>query len=115
MTEAAILTAIGESWLGRTMHELTWLFGVLETVHFIGLCLLMGAMLLVDLRLLGLMRQAPLRSVLRLLPLAIAGFLANLVSGLGFFASSPEAYWSNPALKLKMVLVLLAGLNALYF
>ena len=115
MTEKAILTAIEQSWPGQMMHQVTWLFGVFETVHFIGLCFLMGAMLVVDLRLLGLMRQVPIRSVLPLLTVAVAGFACNLISGVGFFFSNPLSYWPNPAFKLKMALVVLAGLNALYF
>jgi len=115
MTEKAILTAIEQSWPGQMMHQITWLFSVLETVHFVGLCLLMGAMLVVDLRLLGLMRQVPLKAALSLLPLAVFGFALNLISGVGFFFSNPLSYWPNPAFKLKMALVLLAGLNALYF
>jgi hypothetical protein len=115
MSEKAILTAIEQSWPAQVMHDVTWLFAAFETIHFIGLCLLMGAMLVVDLRLIGLMRQVSLKAVLTLLPIAIGGFILNLVSGLAFFVSNPLSYWPNPAFKLKMVLVLIAGLNALYF
>ena len=115
MTEKAVLDAIAASWPGQVMHQVTWLFAVGETIHFIGLSFLMGAMLVVDLRLLGVMKQIPLKSVLALLPIAIFGFALNLISGVAFFFSNPLSYWPNPAFKLKMFLIVLAGLNALYF
>ena len=43
------------------------------------------------------------------------GFLINLATGIVFFSADPLMYWPNPAFKLKMFLILLAGLNALAF
>lgn len=100
---------------GALVRDIPWMFGALETLHFVGLCLLMGAMLIVDLRLLGLFRQAPLGKALAFTHLAAVGLAINAVTGLGFFVSEPDKYWTNPAFRLKVVLVCIALLNVLWF
>jgi hypothetical protein len=72
-------------------------------------------MILVDLRLLGVLHKGSVKSVLRFTHLAMAGFAINLLSGIGFFISNPENYAQNPLFWAKMTLVLLAGLNVLWF
>jgi len=52
---------------------------------------------------------------LAFLPLAVVGFLINLATGIEFFTMDPFMYWPNPAFRMKMLLILLAGLNALVF
>jgi len=115
MTEVEILHWIKETWLGSTVRGSTWLFAAGETLHFIGLCMLVGAMLVVDLRLLGFLRGVPIRAALAFLPFAIIGFLINLATGIEFFTNDPFMYWPNPAFRLKMFLILVAGLNAIVF
>ncbi len=115
MTEAEILHAIKDTWLGATVRGSTWLFAAGETLHFIGLSMLVGALLVVDLRLLGFIRGVPIRAALAFLPFAIIGFLINLSTGIEFFVNDPFMYWPNPAFRLKMFLILVAGLNALVF
>ena len=115
MTEAEILHWIRETWLGATVRQSRWLFASGETLHFIGLSLMVGSLLIVDLRLLGFIRKIPIRSAIKFLPFAIVGFVINLATGVLFFAADPHMYWPNPAFKLKMGLILLAGLNALVF
>jgi uncharacterized membrane protein len=115
MTEADILHWIRDTWLGATVRQSRWIFATGEILHFIGLSLLVGGILIVDLRLLGFIRRIPVRAALTFLPFVIAGFLINLLTGIVFFAADPYMYWPNPAFKLKMVLILLAGLNALVF
>lgn len=87
----------------------------LETLHFIGLTLLIGVILLIDLRMLGVMKDVAFPALHRLLPWAILGFGTNLVTGMLFFVASPEQYDRNIAFVWKMILVMLAGANALYF
>jgi len=91
------------------------MFATGETLHFIGLSMLVGGILVVDLRLLGFIRRVPIRAALAFLPFVIAGFLINLATGIVFFSADPMMYWPNPAFKLKMLLILLAGVNALVF
>ena len=115
MTETEILHWIRETWLGATVRQSRWIFATGETLHFIGLSLLIGGILIVDLRLLGFLRRIPIRAAHAFLPFVIAGFLINLATGIVFFSADPMMYWPNPAFKLKMALILLAGLNALVF
>src|SRR5262249_15731163 len=64
---------------------------------------------------LGFMRSVPMGTVLAFLPFVIAGFLINLATGIEFFVTDPFMYWPNPAFRLKLALIVLAGLNALLF
>jgi hypothetical protein len=104
-----------DTWLGEAARRLPWVFTTGLVIHFIGLSLLLGAMLVVDLRLLGFPRQMPIAAAFKFLPIALLGFVLNLLTGITFFTFDPFGYWRNPAFKIKMVLVLIAGLNALYF
>ena len=92
-----------------------WLWPLLEIIHFMGLSLLLGSMLIVDLRLAGYLRQIDIMSTHRLLPWAAIGFVMNLVSGFLFFFGDPGRYSINIGFQIKMVLVLIAGLNVLVF
>ena len=115
MTEVEVLHWIKEMPIGAAVRESRWLFAMGETLHFIGLCLMVGGLMIVDLRLLGYIRRIPMRAALAFLPFVIFGFLINLATGIEFFMTDPFMYWPNPAFKLKMVMVLLGGLNALLF
>jgi hypothetical protein len=84
-------------------------------VHFIGLCLVIGAMLIVDLRILGFFKQVPLAQAFRLLPVAITGFCLNAASGFILFAARPVNYFENPAFQAKLWLLAISGINALLF
>jgi hypothetical protein len=95
--------------------QLRWTWTTFESLHFLGLCLLIGAVLIMDLRLIGFQRLIPLSAVHSLMPVAIAGFTINLVTGLGFLFGDPYLYVINYAFWVKMMLILLAGLNFLFF
>ena len=87
----------------------------LETLHFVGLSLLIGGILLIDLRMLGIMKNVSFTTLHRLLPWTILGFCINAITGMLFFAAAPGQYAHNIAFAWKMVLVVLAGVNGLYF
>lgn len=110
-----ILAWMENSGLGTTVNDVAWLFPTLETLHFMGLCVLFGSLMVVDLRLLGVAKFIPMRPALSFVPIAIGGFCVNLASGIGFFFSNPFRYYPNVAFRLKMLLILIAGLNALWF
>ena len=110
-----LLLSIETSALGQVMRDSVWLFPMAEILHFMGLSLLIGSLLVVDCRLLGFARNFPVAAVYRFLPLALAGFGINLVTGTMFFFSDPFRYYPNIAFRIKMLLIILAGLNALYF
>jgi hypothetical protein len=100
--------------VAQLVVEQSWVWPALETLHFIGLALLAGVLLPVNLRLLGLMRAVPYTALHALLPWAIGGFTLNTVSGMCFFITSPDQYTANAAFAWKMLFILLAGLNLLY-
>ncbi len=110
-----LLRWLRDSPLGVVMRETPDAFSTCEMAHFIGLSLLMGVMIVVDLRILGVFRQTSYSSALKLLPLAVLGFVINLVSGVCFIATNPFLYFTNPAFYVKLVLIALGGLNALWF
>jgi hypothetical protein len=91
-----------------------WVWPICEVFHFVGLCLLFGVTLLVNLRLTGFISGFPLADVNRLLPWAVAGLGINIVTGMLFFLAAPEQYTQNSAFTWKMGLVLLGGLSLLY-
>jgi len=95
--------------------EVGWLWPLCESLHFLGLSLLIGAAGFFDLRLLGFMKGVPLRSVKRFVPWAMVGFAVNLLTGLIFFISQPQQYATNLAMWLKVLFLLVAGINAMLF
>jgi uncharacterized membrane-anchored protein len=100
---------------GALMRDVAFMFPMMETLHFLGLSTLVGSIAIVDLRILGVGRAMPFEPMLRLIPLAIAGLVINIVSGFFMFTTDPYMYWPNPAFRIKMVLVLIAAANALWF
>jgi uncharacterized membrane protein len=101
--------------VGDYVRDTPWTWIAAETLHFIGLTLLLGITLLIDLRVLGFMKQLPFSAVDRLLPWAMLGFALNVFTGMLFFAAAFGQYTDNPAFYWKMIFVLLAGANTLYF
>jgi hypothetical protein len=86
-----------------------------ESIHFFGLALLVGVTGLLDLRLLGVMRSVPVAAIIDFMPWALVGFGLNLATGVTFFLGAPEQYVNNVAFYAKMLFILLAGVNAIYF
>jgi uncharacterized membrane protein len=102
--------------IGDAMVNLKWGWPASETVHFIGLSLLLGVVLLVDLRILGFMKGIPYSTLHRLLPWGVLGFGVNLVTGILFFIGAPPDFYVNNSVFIwKLALILVAGANALYF
>ena len=109
------LLTIEGSALAQLMQQVSWLFPGAEIFHFIGLCLLIGSLLMVDVRLLGFASEVSMDAVYKFLPIAVLGFLINLFTGILFFFNDPFRYYPNIAFRIKLVLILLAGINAMYF
>jgi len=102
--------------IGDGMVNLKWGWPASETVHFIGLSLLFGVVLLVDLRMLGFLKGIPYSALHRLLPWGMIGFGVNVMTGMLFFIGAPpDFYVNNPTFVWKIALILVAGANALYF
>ena len=101
--------------VGSFVTDTRWMWPTCETLHFIGLSLLIGVAFLVDLRVLGVVKGVSFYSLHRLLPWAALGFGVNVITGMLFFVGIPGQYIHNTTFYWKMALVMLAGLNAVYF
>jgi hypothetical protein len=95
--------------------QMRWAWPFVESAHFIGLTLLFGSIAAWDLRLVGLLKEVPVAAFHRLVPFAVLGFAINVASGTLFLMTYPDQYVYNAAFHLKMVCVLLAGLNVVVF
>ena len=93
-----------------------WLYPVLESLHIFGVALLLGNLVLIELRVWGHGSTLPAKALARLaLPLALCGFGLLALSGLTMFAAAPAELLANRVFVVKMGLVMLAGLNAAAF
>ena len=95
--------------------QAAWLWPLSETLHFIGLALLIGATGFFDLRLLGFMKRVPLNVARQFMPLALCGFGLNLTTGILFFVAQPHQYVVSWAWWGKVTFLLVAGFNAMFF
>ena len=111
-------------WLERTLRAINpvaafmhskWGWPAAESVHFLGLSLLIGCIGLFDLRLLGLGKRIPIAALHRLIPWGLAGYGINVVSGLAFLMTEPDQYIYNPAFHFKLLFMGVAGFNATAF
>jgi len=91
-----------------------WLWPAFETLHFIGMALLIGSAGALDLRVLGAGKALPVGPMQSLAPWGLLGFAINLVTGVGFYAGKPEAY-QNGAFAMKVLFILLGAANVLVF
>lgn len=114
-----MLQSLAEAIYGTPLNQWIqasyWLWPVLEISHFIGLSLLLGGLIIIDLRLAGHIKALNLRATHQLLPVVFLGFAVNAVTGVLFFIGDPLRYASNIGFQIKMVLVMIAGLNALLY
>jgi hypothetical protein len=96
-----------------------WVWPVCEILHFFGMALLIGSVGLVDLRMLGIAKGVPIKALERFIPLGVIGFFVNAITGFIFVAGNPvggpQEYLTNLAFQIKMILILIAGLNLLAF
>jgi len=106
-----------QTTVGTSIRESLWLFPIVETVHIFGIILLVGATSILDLRLMGLTFRDESVSKLagRFLPWAWAGFVIQVVTGLLLFSSEATKMYGNIGFDIKMLLILVAGMNAFVF
>lgn len=111
----SLTSLIIDSPLNQWILDTYWLWPVLEIVHFFGLSLLLGGLIIIDLRLMGYFRSLNLEATHNLVSLVISGFGLNLITGALFFFGDPMRYSINIGFQIKMGLVILAGLNTLFY
>lgn len=103
----ALIDALGES---------APLYAATQVAHTLGFIVLVGAVFFFDLRVLGLVRSLPVRALARLLlPWSWAALLVIVPTGLAMFAVNADELLDSRPFKLKMALLLAAGMNAVYF
>lgn len=109
-----VLTRLAATSLAEWMRLSRWGYASVNTLHVLGIALLVGAIVPLDLRLLGLRRNIRLADAASLLqPLAITGLLLAATSGILLFLADPRGYAATPLFLLKLLLVLMAVSNAL--
>lgn len=99
-----------------TLKSHVWAYPALEVVHIVGIALLLGNLVLLELRVFGRGAALPVKDLARLsLSVALCGFGLVAASGFLMFATQPAELLSNRVFTLKMLLLMLAGCNAAWF
>jgi hypothetical protein len=111
----AVLNTLYYTPIGQFMRDSRWAWPAAESLHFMGMSVLAGTIVMFDLRLLGFARAVPVRAMHRLIPFGIAGFLVNMTTGICFICATPDQYLFNAAFRWKVVFIFIAGLNVLFF
>jgi hypothetical protein len=101
--------------LVRPFMTSRWGWPICESLHFLGLSLLVGTIGAFDLRLLGLAKRIPISALHRLIPWGVGGYILNVTTGLMFLVTAPDQYIFNPSFHFKLLFMTIAGLNVLTF
>jgi hypothetical protein len=113
---ATALAWIERSALATAMRQELWLYPSVEIVHIWGFVMLVGSIAMLDLRLLGLSSQVPVRQLARhLLPWTLGAFALIVPTGLMMFMAHADDFIGNRAFVVKLALIFAAGINAIFF
>jgi hypothetical protein len=110
-TDPAWITAKG---VGRAITDRIYIWPASEALHFIGLFLIFGIVLLVNLRMMGCMQSIAFSAFHRLLPWAALGLAVNTITGMVFVTATPDQYAENISFLWKIIFLMVAGLSLLY-
>jgi hypothetical protein len=110
-----LVTTIGGNSPVADLMRTAWAWPIAESLHFLGLCLLVGAIGTFDLRLLGVARRVPIAALHRLIPWGLLGFGINILTGSLFILTEPDQYIYNPSFHFKLLFMTIGGLNAATF
>ena len=109
-----LAAALQATELSQTLRASIWLYPLINTGHVVGIALLFGAIVPLDLRLIGCWKGVPLAPLVRtLIPVAIAGLVLAVATGALLFATQPLDYVGEPLFGIKMALLGAAVINAL--
>jgi hypothetical protein len=105
---------------GTSLHHFVYLYEpyvwpTCEILHYMGLSLLLGTVGLFDLRVLGMAKGIAPRTIHRLVPWGVGGYILNVLTGVVFFSGHPDQYFYNNAGRLKALLMAIAGINVVVF
>src|ERR1700754_2042206 len=108
-TGASALSVLERSGFAAALRSDLWLYPIVETLHISGLVILVGAVVMFDLRMLGVSRNLSARTLARhLLPFSAAALLVVVPTGLMMFSAHATEFIDNPAFVTKMTLIMLA-------
>ena len=113
--DESLIRFLKSTALSQFVVSTPWAWPIAETLHFLGLALLIGIIGALDIRLLGFMKSVPVAAIKALVPWAVAGFVINLVTGVMFLAAAPEQYIRNLSWWFKVLFLAIAGVNVLLF
>jgi uncharacterized membrane protein len=114
--DAAVTEAVG--WrlpIERFVNDHAFAWPTLEMIHYVGMAFLFGVSTVYLFRMLGIMKGISFPALHRLLPVAIIGFVLNTITGMIFFAASPQLYLGKHGFHTKMLGILIATVPILYF
>ena len=98
------------------MRHSLWLYPIVEIAHISGFVVLVGSIVVLDLRLLGLNRSLSARGLARhVLPWSVGAFFVIVPTGLLMFMAHAQDFVGNRAFQIKLSLIMLAGINAAAF
>ncbi len=108
---------IQDTQIGTAIRESQIVFPVIESIHVLGLAVSAGAIVLLDLRLtgLGMAQVMPGQIMQRLKPWYMTGFAIMVITGGLLFWAEAEKLYRSPTFRWKLVFLIVAGLNALYY
>lgn len=111
-----VLAAVEQSALATWVREAPtlWAYPTLLFLHTVGLGFLVGLNAAVDLRLLGVARQLPVRAMQRFVPFMWCGFWVNAVSGVLLLAADATTKLLNPVFGIKLLCVVLGMINLIW-
>ena len=110
------LESVAATPLAQWIRFSRWGYAVVNSVHVLGIALLVGAIVPLDLRLIGFWRTVNLKALAQVLvPVAVTGLMFASVSGLLLFMAAPSDYAALPVFLFKLLCIWLAVANALYF
>jgi cytochrome bd-type quinol oxidase subunit 1 len=110
-----MVTTLSQPSAIKDFMQTPWAWPTMESLHFLGLCLLIGCIGTFDLRLLGVAKRVPIAAMHRLIPFGILGFAINIATGSMFVMTEPDQYIYNPSFHLKLLFMAIAGVNASLF
>jgi hypothetical protein len=113
----AFLLWMEQSALGGFMRESSlWTYPIVNLAHIFGIAALFGAVVIIDLRLLGVWRRVPLTAITDVaIPVAISGFVVAIMTGSGLLATKATEYIGNPYLLIKFAAIAVGVINAAVF
>lgn len=109
-----LLSSLENTAVSQWILSSDWGYPILLTLHSLGLGLLVGLLVVIDLRILGFVRALPLGALRKLMPWVWVGFLANAVSGaLLFMADATKDFYAN-SFRIKIVCIVIGVAIAVY-